>query len=88
MIRPAPVAVLIDYPSSDGKPMAENDAQRDAILYGVDQRPDPPLQGPPGRVRLRRTGHELRSHDEEAEGRLAGEARVAELEALLRRRPG
>ena len=35
MIRPAPVAVPIDYPSSDGKPMAENDAQRDAIMYGI-----------------------------------------------------
>ena len=35
MIRPAPAAVPIHYPSSDGKPMAENDAQRDAIMYGV-----------------------------------------------------
>ena len=35
MIRPAPVAVEIDYPSSDGKPMAENDAQRSAIMYGI-----------------------------------------------------
>ena len=25
----------IHYPSSDGKPMAENDAQRDAIMYGI-----------------------------------------------------
>ena len=30
----APVAV--DYPSSDGKPMAESDAQRNAIVYAVD----------------------------------------------------
>ena len=35
MMRPAPAAVPIHYPSSDGKPMAENDAQRDAIMYGV-----------------------------------------------------
>ncbi len=221
MIRPAPVAVPIDYPSSDGKPMAENDAQRDAILYGISAlarhfknrrdvyvsgdlliyyeegnprvsiAPDvfvvfgvekrrrlnyklweerrapafvlevaspstwredvgpkrsvyarlgvreywqydplgahlparlqgerltpsgyvrqPALTVPDGTLTLRSetlglelraaperemrfldpvTGHELRSHDEEAEGRLAAEARVAELEALLRRRSG
>ena len=35
MIRPAPAAVPVHYPSSDGKPMAENDAQRAAIMYGV-----------------------------------------------------
>ena len=35
MNRPAPAAVPIHYPSSDGKPMAENDAQRDAIMYGI-----------------------------------------------------
>jgi Uma2 family endonuclease len=35
MIRPAPAAVPIHYPSSDGNPMAENDAQRDAIMYGI-----------------------------------------------------
>ena len=35
MIRPAPAAVPIDYPSSDGQPMAENDAQRNAILYRI-----------------------------------------------------
>ncbi len=35
MIRPAPAAVPIRYPSSDGKPMAENDAQRNAIMYGI-----------------------------------------------------
>ena len=35
MIRPAPAAVPIRYPSSDGKPMAENDAQREAIMYGI-----------------------------------------------------
>ena len=35
MIRPAPAAVQIEYPSSDGKPMAENDAQRNAIMYGI-----------------------------------------------------
>ena len=34
------------------------------------------------------TGGDLRSHDEEAEGRLAAEARVAELEALLRNQSG
>ena len=31
MSRPIPVA--IDYPSSDGKPLAENDAQFHAINY-------------------------------------------------------
>ena len=35
MIQPAPAAVPIHYPSSDGKPMAENDAQRNAIMYGI-----------------------------------------------------
>ena len=35
MIRPAPAAAPVHYPSSDGKPMAENDAQRDAIMYGI-----------------------------------------------------
>ena len=35
MIQPAPAAVPIHYPSSDGKPMAENDAQRSAIMYGI-----------------------------------------------------
>ena len=35
MSRPAPAAVPIRYPSSDGKPMAENDAQRSAIMYGI-----------------------------------------------------
>ena len=35
MIRPATAAVPIEYPSSDGKPMAENDAQRNAIMYGI-----------------------------------------------------
>ena len=37
MRRPAhsPVAPEIHYPSSDGKPLAENDAQRAAILYGI-----------------------------------------------------
>ena len=30
-----PAGPEIRYPSSDGKPMAENDAQRTAILYGV-----------------------------------------------------
>ena len=35
MNRPAPAAVPIHYPSSDGLPMAENDAQRSAIMYGI-----------------------------------------------------
>ena len=36
MIQPAPAAAVpIRYPSSDGKPMAENDAQRSAITYGI-----------------------------------------------------
>ena len=35
MTQPVPAAVPIHYPSSDGKPMAENDAQRDAIMYGI-----------------------------------------------------
>ena len=28
-------AVEVEYPSSDGKPLAENDAQHTAILYGI-----------------------------------------------------
>ena len=35
MIRPATAAVPVEYPSSDGRPMAENDAQRSAIHYGI-----------------------------------------------------
>ena len=35
MIRPAPAAVPVEYPSSDGQPMAENDAQRHAIIYAI-----------------------------------------------------
>ena len=35
MIRPATAVAPIHYPSSDGKPMAENDAQRNAIMYGI-----------------------------------------------------
>ena len=35
MIRPAPAAAPVEYPSSDGQPMAENDAQRNAIMYGI-----------------------------------------------------
>ena len=35
MIRPAPAVAPIEYPSSDGKPVAENDAQRGAIMYGI-----------------------------------------------------
>ena len=35
MTRPAPAAVPVHYPSSDGLPMAENDAQRSAIMYGI-----------------------------------------------------
>ena len=35
MIRPAPAAVPVHYPSSDGRPMAENDAQRNTIMYGI-----------------------------------------------------
>ena len=38
-------AVEVEYPSSDGKPLAENDAQHTAILYGV------------GALRVRYAGH-------------------------------
>ena len=33
----APVAVAVDYPSSDGKPMAESDSQRIPLTYAVDR---------------------------------------------------
>ena len=33
--RPVLPSVAIDYPSSDGKPLAENDAQLRTILYAV-----------------------------------------------------
>ena len=49
------------------------------------------LRAAPGcelRFRDPATGSDLRSHDEEAEGRLATEARVAELEEMLRERSG
>ena len=35
MSRPVPLAPAVDYPGSDGLPMAENDAQRDAIMYAI-----------------------------------------------------
>ena len=35
MVRPATAVVPVRYPSSDGKPMAETDAQRNAIMYGI-----------------------------------------------------
>ena len=35
MSRPVPPAAAVDYPSSDGKPLAENDAQREAIHYAI-----------------------------------------------------
>ena len=35
MVRPAPAVAPIEYPSADGQPMAENDAQRNAIMYGI-----------------------------------------------------
>ena len=35
MVRPAPAVAPIEYPSSDGQPMAETDAQRSAIMYGI-----------------------------------------------------
>ena len=33
----APPAVAVDYPSSDGKPMAESDSQRKPLTYAVDR---------------------------------------------------
>ena len=92
--------VPVDYPSSDGKSIAENDAQRAAIMYAI------------GALEIRFSdlaGQRLLSHAEEhsartvadargevAEARVeasesrarAAEARVAELEALLRERGG
>ena len=35
MNQSVPSPVPVEYPSSDGKPMAENDAQRFAILYMI-----------------------------------------------------
>ena len=32
---PLPLPALVEYPDSDGEPMAENDAQRAAIMYGI-----------------------------------------------------
>ena len=36
MSRPVLPSVAVDYPTSDGKPLAENDAQARAILYAFD----------------------------------------------------
>ena len=33
----APAAATVEYPSSDGKPMAESDAQRVPLIYAVDR---------------------------------------------------
>ena len=54
MIRPAPAAVAIQYPSSDHKPMAENDAQRNAILCGIGAL-SPPLPATVGTCTCRET---------------------------------
>ncbi len=35
MSRSIPFAAAVEYPDTDGKPMAENDTQRDAIMYGI-----------------------------------------------------
>ena len=78
-------SAAIDYPTSDGKPLAEIDARRDAIRYAC------------GALRLHYRDRanvyvsaDLRSHDEEHAARLeavaarqAAEARVAGLEARL-----
>lgn len=101
MSRPIPAAV--EYPSSHGKPMAENDAQRDAIMYAIDVlktrfagREDVYVSGDlliyyeEGKMRFRDpvTGQDLLGYEEEHAARLAAEARIAELEALLRTRRG
>ena len=36
MKRAVPSLATVEYPSSDGKPMADSDAQRNAIIYGID----------------------------------------------------
>ena len=33
----APLAAAVEYPSSDGKPMAESDSQRIPLTYAVDR---------------------------------------------------
>ena len=35
MSQRVPPPVPVEYPSSDGRPMAENDAQRAAIMYAI-----------------------------------------------------
>ena len=92
MSQPVLPPAAIDYPDSDGKPLAENDAQLLAILYAV---------GALG-LELRAKGEEMHFHDpatgrallshaeehaarrEEATARRAAELR-AEREAAARR---
>ena len=90
--------VPVDYPSSDGKSIAENDAQRAAIMYAIgaleirfSDRSDVYVSGD----LLPVTGQRLVSHAEEHSARTVADARpevaevrVAELEALLRERGG
>lgn len=35
MSQRVPPSVPIEYPNSDGRPMAENDVQRAAIMYAI-----------------------------------------------------
>lgn len=66
----APVA--IEYPSTDGEPVAESDFQRDYARAAAE-------------ARFR---EEVAARQREAAARAAAEARAAELEALLRARRG
>ena len=96
--RPVLPSAAIDYPSSDGKPLAENDAQLRAILYAVGA-----LRVRYGEAHAALRTAEARLEEEaaarreetaarraaqrraerEAAARRAAEARIAELEARL-----
>ena len=85
--RPHLPPAAIDYPSSDGKPLAENDLQTRAILYAFgalrvrysDRRADVYVSAD-----LLSYGEEHAARREEAAARHAAEVRVAELEARVR----
>jgi len=70
-----PVSV-IDYPDEDGQPMAESDFQRTPLIYAVESL----------RIYFQESQRqaEARAEREAAQRRLL-EARLAELEAQLRR---
>ena len=76
--------VAVEYPSGDGKPMAENYAQLLALLCHQEEAASRREVDAARRVAESRAEREATLRHEEVAARRAAEARIAELEALLR----